>query len=363
MNVKLFVQDEELMQIQESVIPAILAVCNGIGARTQLDHQNRTLHINSFVEGKVIVLDPGHGGQDQGGTGFQGYVEAHETLDIALRLRALLISAGAAVIMTRDTARAVSTRERIKIANKTRPSLILSIHASEKGPAGKPGVTAYYSYLPFFRSRRLAQSLARGATLAGLMDEGVRMLLSDPENEDYFRLLAGTWAPSAVVECGCPEKTLLTPDFRQRCADGLYQGIVNYFRPAAERFGKRPGTTTSDQVTVPDRLPAPMASGPPGTFQMPATGQLPATGQQASDAAAIQQKLFQAKFPKGYTPPAGARVTHPLRPWPGDSPLPSDSSPISADSRPAEPGRQTGQEVAPSGMQIGRSIIPSKPSG
>ena len=52
----------------------------------------------SCIQGKVIVLDPGHGGKDPGARG-NGLVEKGLTLDVALRLRALLRSKGLRVVL------------------------------------------------------------------------------------------------------------------------------------------------------------------------------------------------------------------------------------------------------------------------
>ncbi len=312
MDIRLFVRDQELMPIQEPTIPAVLTVCRATGARAHVDRQNRTLHINSVVGGKVIVLDPGHGGLDRGGAGTQGHVEAQETLDIALRLRAFLESAGATVILTRDTDLTVSAGERVKIANKARPTLILSIHASGREPANTQGVMAYYSYVPLFRSRRLAQSLCKRVVLAtGLPDAGVRLRLSDPENEDYFRLLAGTWAPSAVVECGHhghtpDQQSLLTSDFRQRCAEGLYHGIVSYFRSVARaKSRERAGIVTGDLVTVLDELPVPVEFGPSANQKMPVVGQ------QAPAPSEVPHESPPSKSPKSGSAVQRAPATQP----------------------------------------------------
>lgn len=374
------------MPILEPAIPAVLTVCKATGARAHVNRQNRALHINSVVGGKVIVLDPGHGGLDRGGAGVQGHVEAQETLDIALRLRAFLESAGATVILTRDTDLTVSTGERAKIANKARPSLILSIHASGREPADTQGVMAYYSYVPLFRSRRLAQSLCKGVALAtDLPDAGVRLRLSDPENEDYFRLLAGTWAPSAVVECGrhgsAPDKqSLLTSDFHQRCAEGLYHGIASYFRSVARsKSRERAGIVTGDWVTVLDELPVPVESGPSANQKMPAVGQQapapsgvprgsppsksPKSGSSVQRSPAAQPKARMYKeYPgdhgneayggygkygeyNGYVPP-GATNVHVFRPWTGDSyavSVPGNPWPWPACSQPANLGGKAGQ--------------------
>lgn len=60
----------------------------------------------SVLKGKIICIDPGHGGTDVGAIGHIGGKDVYEkniTLSIALPLRDMLTSAGAKVVMTRDT--------------------------------------------------------------------------------------------------------------------------------------------------------------------------------------------------------------------------------------------------------------------
>src|SRR4051812_23726097 len=57
---------------------------------------------NLPLSGKVIVLDPGHGGMDGGAVGSDGVLEKDISLDISLKLRDYLQEAGALVIMTRE---------------------------------------------------------------------------------------------------------------------------------------------------------------------------------------------------------------------------------------------------------------------
>lgn len=54
------------------------------------------------LKGKVVILDPGHGGRDSGATS-NGFKEKDFTLDMALRLERMLKEAGATVLMTRNS--------------------------------------------------------------------------------------------------------------------------------------------------------------------------------------------------------------------------------------------------------------------
>ena len=65
---------------------------------------------------RVVVLDPGHGGQDNGAQGRQGVQEKRVVLDIARRVQIHLVNAGLKVYLTRDGDRFVELEERCRLA-------------------------------------------------------------------------------------------------------------------------------------------------------------------------------------------------------------------------------------------------------
>ena len=79
--------------------------------------------------GKVqtVVVDPGHGGYDKGQVSRYGY-EKDFALDVARKVRPLLLSKGLRVIMTREGDYFVPLEVRAQIANKARDSIFVSIH-------------------------------------------------------------------------------------------------------------------------------------------------------------------------------------------------------------------------------------------
>ncbi len=92
----------------------------------------------SVLEGRRIVLDPGHGGYFEGATGIDSLTEAHVNLGVALYLWGLLEEAGADVHLTRTTDRdhlpddsadlVDDLKARMKIANSYNPEAFISIH-------------------------------------------------------------------------------------------------------------------------------------------------------------------------------------------------------------------------------------------
>ena len=89
----------------------------------------------------IVIIDPGHGGEDGGATSCTGILESKFNLDIALRLNDMIHLLGADTIMIRQTDRSVYTqgetiaqkkvsdlRERVRIINEADRAVLVSIH-------------------------------------------------------------------------------------------------------------------------------------------------------------------------------------------------------------------------------------------
>lgn len=84
-----------------------------------------------------IFIDPGHGGSDPGAVA-NGLDEKNLTLDIAVRLRAILLGEyrGVEVRLSRETDTTVSLKQRVHMANSWRANCFLSIHINSGGGTG-----------------------------------------------------------------------------------------------------------------------------------------------------------------------------------------------------------------------------------
>ncbi len=92
----------------------------------------------------TIVLDAGHGGDDEGARGAHGVVEKHLVLDVARRLQARLQDAGLQVVLTRDRDVYVPLEQRTAIANQARGDLFLSIHANAASARAARGIETFF---------------------------------------------------------------------------------------------------------------------------------------------------------------------------------------------------------------------------
>ena len=93
---------------------------------------------------KIIVIDPGHGGIENGAAGPGGLLEKEVSLDLAKRLRELLQNDSLSVVLTREDDRLVGLDERTAIANYNRAVLFLSIHVNASARTGASGAETYF---------------------------------------------------------------------------------------------------------------------------------------------------------------------------------------------------------------------------
>ncbi|MBD3403437.1 hypothetical protein GF420_11115 [candidate division GN15 bacterium] len=185
-----------------------------------------------FIEGKRIVIDPGHSG-DPGAVGPTGYTEAEANLGISLMLAELLEHRGAEVIMTRADARHVELYDRPSIARAADADLFISVHNNALPDGVNPfenhGTSSFY-YHP--HSQRLAAAIHQRMVAAADM----------PDHGLYHGNLAvnrPTQYPAVLVECAFMmlpehEARLKTDRFRITIARAIAAGIDDFLKEYAD---------------------------------------------------------------------------------------------------------------------------------
>lgn len=196
---------------------------------------------NSSLFGKVIVIDPGHGGPDGGAVGKGEVIEKDVALRISLQLRDYLQQAGALVIMTRETdrdladdgIRGYSRRKtsdlynRLAIVNDESNDLFVSIHLNAIPSPRWRGAQTFYNPL-----------LKDSQHLSLFIQDSLRNQLGNTERKakelTNIFLLKEAKIPGAIVEVGFlsnpEEKELLRETaYQQKIAASIYEGILRYF--------------------------------------------------------------------------------------------------------------------------------------
>src|SRR5882724_7438398 len=196
----------------------------------------------------TVVLDPGHGGFDNGASSSWGS-EKNLTLDVALVARRELIRAGYRVEMTRATDTYVSLEQRVNIANRFPHAVFVSIHFnSSAGGVGvesfalaPEGVTSNMSSEHHVSAADVARhagnaqdehNIALTASIHALVlsrlaafDRGVK--------HARFHVLRDVKIPAVLVEGGfisdgSEGQRIATSNYRQRLGAAIAQGIQNY---------------------------------------------------------------------------------------------------------------------------------------
>ena len=213
-----------------------------------------------------IVIDAGHGGHDPGAHG-NGVNEADVTLDVAMRLKALLEKEdGLEVVMTRDTDVFIPLEERTAIANREGADLFLSIHANASRNTKARGVETYFlnfAMNPEAEAVAARENAGSGKAMHSLPDIVKAIALNNKINEsrDFaetvqksmvkrlaarnralrdlgvkqapFVVLIGAGMPSVLAEISFvtnrQEGALLkTNAYRQQIAQALLDAILKY---------------------------------------------------------------------------------------------------------------------------------------
>jgi len=92
-----------------------------------------------------VMLDPGHGGLALGTQGLFNIIEKNLNLDIARKVKAILIQKGYEVALTRDKDENISLIDRCRITESFKADIFLSIHANSAGGSEYPhGIETYH---------------------------------------------------------------------------------------------------------------------------------------------------------------------------------------------------------------------------
>lgn len=187
-----------------------------------------------LLSGRTLTVDPGHGGRDAGAVGVRhGVLEKEINLDIARRLERLLRQAEATVHMTRVDDTFIDLWARADLANETESDVLVSIHANSAPPdntTAKGTETFVRTGEPL--SERLGASIQSSLTSAlNTVDRGVRA--------NRYLVVRRAKMPAALVEVAFladPEEEALLMEewFRERAAEGIFNGLLRYFYPEDE---------------------------------------------------------------------------------------------------------------------------------
>ena len=182
--------------------------------------------IEKPLYGKVIVIDPGHGGEDKGYIGdYLGLMEKDLSLKLSQVLRKNLEDKGAEVHLTRDKDENILIIERIEKANKIHPDFFISIHLDYYPKSTTKGMEIYY-----FKEDRPAKNLGN-SILKNLKENSIP---SRGVKEGNFYVFRGIRASSLLIEIGYlsnieEEIRLKDEKYIMNIANAIEIGFLDYF--------------------------------------------------------------------------------------------------------------------------------------
>jgi N-acetylmuramoyl-L-alanine amidase len=215
---------------------------------------------------QTIVVDPGHGGDDNGAASPGGTLEKNVTLEVARRLKTLIEARlGIQVLLTRDDDRRVALDERASLANNNKADLFISLHANAAFVPTISGAEVFYLALDeeMEDARREAQAesatlpvlgggmrpidvvrwdmaqarhVDTSAVLARLLQEELRTRVPvgpRPLQRAPLRVLLGANMPAALVEMayltsGEQAERPATPEFQTAVTQAIYETVLRF---------------------------------------------------------------------------------------------------------------------------------------
>jgi N-acetylmuramoyl-L-alanine amidase len=207
---------------------------------------------------KLIVLDPGHGGNDPGASGHHGLEEKEVVLAVALDVKKHLGSYPADVLITRETDDFITLKNRTVFANSRKADIFVSIHCNSS-PNPQVSGTRTYIYNRVASSKEAADaakyenrdagtfeflmndlrksayeylSIELAGNIQHEMTNDLKMKWMPSERAPFY-VLANTNMPAVLVETAfisndAEEEKMRTPEFRDKIADGIAKGIMDY---------------------------------------------------------------------------------------------------------------------------------------
>jgi N-acetylmuramoyl-L-alanine amidase len=198
---------------------------------------------------RIVVLDPGHGGDDKGASSPRKLHEKQVVLDIANRVRNRLQARGIKVELTRESDRNLDLDARCRKAAALKADVFVSIHANATKDRNVRGAETFVLSLPgryssnSYGGGKIPTSTSTGNRYdIANMTLGYRIqqnLLRATGQEDRgvkrarFEVLRDAPCPAALVETAFlsnskDEAILMDPAGRDRIARGIADGIVAY---------------------------------------------------------------------------------------------------------------------------------------
>jgi len=254
------------------VVPVVSHTDDGWLVRTPCG-DTANLTEGTPVAGATIVLDPGHGGTEDGARSPAGLREADVNLAVSRQAEAALEAADVSVLLTRTGNYDLELGPRAEIARDLRPEAFVSIHhnAEPDGPSSRPGTETYYQ-IASPDSKRLAgliyEEVVRAFSaydVAWMADRDAGAKYRPGQRGDYYAILrlpqdvVSVLVEGAFVSNPAEADLVARPDVQKAEGEAVARGILRYLGTSDPGSGyTEPYPRTDPPASgVPDRCVEP----------------------------------------------------------------------------------------------------------
>lgn len=191
----------------------------------------------------ILVIDPGHGGEDGGAVAANGTLESNINLQIALRLEALSAFWGVETVMTRqhaeidypESAETLSAKKkadqnaRLSLINSTPGAILFSIHQNYYPSESPWGIQVFYGSV----AQSDALATVTQSNLTGQLCPDNRRLAAPMDDSIY--LIKNAKCPAILIECGFLSnpgelEALETHSYQLELASVMLASYLQYIR-------------------------------------------------------------------------------------------------------------------------------------
>ena len=211
---------------------AFLLLIGAIVASKKLSEMVEDASGKNLKKGEtIVVIDPGHGGEDPGKVGVNDALEKDINLKIAEKLRLLLEENGIQIVMTREDdfvpeSKREDLKKRVELINEVDPDIVICIHQNSFTNQTVAGPQVFY-HGDSEISKMIAQTLQEELWLVD--EEHQRQIKG---NENYY-MLSETNVPTVIVECGflsnaADAEKLVTEEYQDQIAKAICLGVKKW---------------------------------------------------------------------------------------------------------------------------------------
>ena len=285
------------------------------GALVYLDEKDFLLTIDPVIRNaplwkhplKTVLIDPGHGGKDQGAPGIGGILEKNITLKMGHNLAGKLRKCGFRVFMTRTDDRNMTLQQRVAMCENLKPDLFISVHCNAVANRRTMGVETYAATPQGAASTSDSKPVKEASAGNSFNRNNYRLAYEVQKNllaftrapdrgvrHARFFVIRHAVCPAILIETGFvthpKEGPLLnSAAYQEKLVNGIVSGILAYSKASA-----LPVKTSS---ALSGRQPVPKNKSVPGTKSSSAVSKRPAVSSAKQKVPAIKISTKIVKKP------------------------------------------------------------------